>query len=352
MSSENTVMNDDPTAIMGANKETRQEAQAATKASGEQPPPTTPQSEAEPAQTEDDIFASLANDFLGIAEHGTASQPAGAPTPTPPAGETGMEPQTSSSETAESAAARESQDSPSPAAESEAPAQPPEQSEAPAAEPAAAEPAQPQMSAEEYQKQQREQYEKARSALAAQYASALGDVFTEDQKDVVADLMARSALNQHIQIMAQIQQAAPAFVQQQIGVQTTTQQMEQKFFGKWAGLNDPKYHDDIRMAAEYLQQKKPNASLDEMIQGIGAFVCTARGLNPLEMQKRPEASGNPPNPPTAAAAPQPSPAPLPARVEAGVSGTSVTEPGSSGPPADNSEAYFANLADAFEQLNR
>lgn len=301
------------------------------------------------------LFAALADDFNRLAETGLSpveGEGTDAPTTSPPQVEEPEQLAVQEGQQPAEVAPAALPPTPSPATEPVVPG-PEAAGEAvvpptaePPQEPGAA-PAPPVLSVEELQKQQAEQLEATKKLLRERYAAALsGDAFPDDQRELLANFAAGIYLDAYQQVMARVAQDAVPLIQQVVSAQTTSKSVQDAFFGEWTGLNKPEYMEDLKVAAQTMIEKFPNASQEELFQKVGAFICIARGLNPTEVRgTAPTMASPPPASPAVAAVPSPV---QPMR-NLGAQGAPVVEPEKE--VTDGSAEFYEQLTSDYERAS-
>jgi hypothetical protein len=121
-------------------------------------------------------------------------------------------------------------------------------------------------------------------------------------------------------VMSQIPQAITGMMAHE----NTVKEANDKFFGRWEPLKDPKHHERVKGAIKAYKAANPKAGLEEVIEGAGALAMISLGL--------PVAPAGQPLPAAAAPAPAPFVPPRPAGVGAG--GAPIPQPRSTGPQTD------------------
>jgi hypothetical protein len=144
----------------------------------------------------------------------------------------------------------------------------------------------------------------------------LEGIQTEPEK-VLPTLMARVHLNAVQGVLRHVAQQLPTAVGAMIQAHENHRRLEDKFYGAWPQLDRTAHDGTVRQMAAMYRAMNPNASLEDMIQTVGAQVVTALRL-PLQaaptqpVHRQPVAQPRPQ--PYVPAGPALSSTPAPARV--------------------------------------
>lgn len=88
----------------------------------------------------------------------------------------------------------------------------------------------------------------------------------------IPEMLGNLAYEVHEMSVRSMMQLFPSLVQQYNALAMQQQQEQQAFFDKWEVLKDPKYHQDVERARQLYKQMNPTASVEQMINEVGATV--------------------------------------------------------------------------------
>lgn len=142
-------------------------------------------------------------------------------------------------------------------------------------------------------------------AFRTQVLDGLAKAYAVSPEDAAAlqlepeKVLPKLAANVHAQIysqiMTEINQRAPAIVEQVMRSQTAAQKAEEAFYGRWPQLRGHEEH--VTRAAMIYRQMSPQTGLNEAIEATGRMVHAALGIPYEGAQAAPPPPPPPPPPP-------------------------------------------------------